>query len=248
MKKREKTANLVNESEVLETQNIELKSQIQDLQKQRKKLMDMLSMHTATCLKRSSVNIHSQTFEDLADGFGSHQNFVSGDSAGAVTAAIGSDERAMNPYGKDPNFAKMLDEVTITPTDSYTRAPGQDRLFSLSVSGSVNTSYDNSSGSTNYYDSKGKYSEKENIKRSRYGYLSEKEKLREKKSANKVIELEENSGDRGFHCDDNEDSDAYKPNGIIDSSFFANRADVFAVGNDYSTNFGNNVLDNGCMA
>lgn len=39
------------ESEILENQNIELKSQIQELENQRRRLMDMLSMHNPTCVK-----------------------------------------------------------------------------------------------------------------------------------------------------------------------------------------------------
>ncbi|XP_047099161.1 activating transcription factor 3 [Schistocerca piceifrons] len=53
LKKRERTVNLVQESEILETQNHDLKSQIQDLEAQRRRLIDMLSMHTPTCLKNS---------------------------------------------------------------------------------------------------------------------------------------------------------------------------------------------------
>lgn len=51
LKKRERTVNLVQESEVLENQNQDLKSQIQELETQRRRLMDMLSMHKPTCMK-----------------------------------------------------------------------------------------------------------------------------------------------------------------------------------------------------
>lgn len=49
LKKRERTANLVVESETLETQNIELKSQIQELQNQRRQLFEILSLHRPNC-------------------------------------------------------------------------------------------------------------------------------------------------------------------------------------------------------
>jgi hypothetical protein len=39
------------ESEILENQNQDLKSQIQELETQRRRLMDMLSMHKPTCMK-----------------------------------------------------------------------------------------------------------------------------------------------------------------------------------------------------
>ncbi|PSN40623.1 hypothetical protein C0J52_09218 [Blattella germanica] len=44
----------VGESEILENQNQDLKSQIQELETQRRRLMDMLSMHTPTCMKNNS--------------------------------------------------------------------------------------------------------------------------------------------------------------------------------------------------
>ncbi|EFA02502.1 activating transcription factor 3 isoform X2 [Tribolium castaneum] len=49
LKKREKTANLVNESETLETQNIELKSQLHELQNQKRGLIEMLNLHRPVC-------------------------------------------------------------------------------------------------------------------------------------------------------------------------------------------------------
>lgn len=49
LKKRERTANLVHESETLETQNIELKNQLQELQNQKRSLMEMLSLHRPQC-------------------------------------------------------------------------------------------------------------------------------------------------------------------------------------------------------
>lgn len=51
LKKRERTANLVTESETLETQNIEFKSQIQELQNQRRQLLEILTLHRPNCTK-----------------------------------------------------------------------------------------------------------------------------------------------------------------------------------------------------
>ncbi|KAI4491135.1 hypothetical protein M0802_010445 [Mischocyttarus mexicanus] len=55
LKKREKTVILVQESETLETQNHDLKSQIQELEMQRRRLVDMLSLHGPTCLKQGGA-------------------------------------------------------------------------------------------------------------------------------------------------------------------------------------------------
>ncbi|KAG5869450.1 hypothetical protein JTB14_026094 [Gonioctena quinquepunctata] len=49
LKKRERTTNLMHESETLETQNIELKTQLQELQSQKQSLMEMLSIHRPHC-------------------------------------------------------------------------------------------------------------------------------------------------------------------------------------------------------
>lgn len=49
LKKRERTNNLVTESETLENQNIELKNQLQELQQQKKALEDILSQHRPLC-------------------------------------------------------------------------------------------------------------------------------------------------------------------------------------------------------
>ncbi|CAK1582721.1 unnamed protein product [Parnassius mnemosyne] len=56
MKKRERTVNLVTESEVLENQNIDLKAQLKDLEVQKRQLIDMLSLHAASCVKNNNPN------------------------------------------------------------------------------------------------------------------------------------------------------------------------------------------------
>ncbi|KAK9499043.1 hypothetical protein O3M35_003558 [Rhynocoris fuscipes] len=54
LKKRERTVNLVQESEILEIQNHDLKSQIKELETQRKKLFDMLAGHRPSCSKQTA--------------------------------------------------------------------------------------------------------------------------------------------------------------------------------------------------
>uniref|UniRef100_U5EER6 Putative activating transcription factor 3 n=1 Tax=Corethrella appendiculata TaxID=1370023 RepID=U5EER6_9DIPT len=50
MKKRERTVNLVNESEALETQNKDLKSQVNELENQKRKLIELLQAHRPECV------------------------------------------------------------------------------------------------------------------------------------------------------------------------------------------------------
>ncbi|ENN79364.1 hypothetical protein HUJ04_009345 [Dendroctonus ponderosae] len=49
LKKRERTANLIHEAETLETQNVDLKNQLQELKIQERKLMDVLNVHRPIC-------------------------------------------------------------------------------------------------------------------------------------------------------------------------------------------------------
>lgn len=49
LKKRERTANLMHESETMEAQNIDLKNQLQELRNQERMLMDVLSVHRPQC-------------------------------------------------------------------------------------------------------------------------------------------------------------------------------------------------------
>lgn len=51
MKKRERTLNLVSESEILETQNVDLKSQVRNLEMERQKLTEMLQTHGSSCIR-----------------------------------------------------------------------------------------------------------------------------------------------------------------------------------------------------
>ncbi|XP_011694633.1 PREDICTED: proto-oncogene c-Fos [Wasmannia auropunctata] len=76
LKKREKTVILVQESEILETQNHDLKSQIQELETQRRRLVDMLSLHSPTCLKQGVDATSYQQFAEPLHLPSYQDNFV----------------------------------------------------------------------------------------------------------------------------------------------------------------------------
>ncbi|XP_017794518.1 PREDICTED: activating transcription factor 3 isoform X2 [Habropoda laboriosa] len=76
LKKREKTTTLVQESEILETQNHDLKSQIQELETQRRRLVDMLSLHGPTCLKQGGTESTYQQFTEPLQLPSYQENFV----------------------------------------------------------------------------------------------------------------------------------------------------------------------------
>lgn len=69
LKKRERTVNLVQESEILENQNHDLKSQIQELETQRRRLVDMLSVHRPSCTKHRFTNLDNSAFPSNASNF-----------------------------------------------------------------------------------------------------------------------------------------------------------------------------------
>ncbi|XP_017484278.1 PREDICTED: activating transcription factor 3-like [Rhagoletis zephyria] len=66
MKKRERTQNLIKESEQLETQNVDLKSQVRTLEAERRKLFDMLQCHTTTCVHAGGLNLPSKLMQSPA--------------------------------------------------------------------------------------------------------------------------------------------------------------------------------------
>lgn len=258
MKKREKTANLVNESEILETQNTDLKNQIQDLEKQRRKLMDMLSMHTPNCVKNNpQANIPSQQFEEYVanaeaflNNFDSHQPQFNENPGGDFE--IGSTNgTALSPFSKDPNLAKLLDVSTsqVFPR-SYDNRTYSPNLYVQTVP----TNYYNPNNNNN--NNKSKPSDN----RVCYDFRSDDERYKQKNGKN-FTKSKEDLYNRGakkidndnidvfrtsFQC--NDDADSYRPNGMIDGNFFTNRTDNIFSNNDYTNNFGNNPLDNGCMA
>ncbi|XP_059481368.1 transcription factor kayak isoform X3 [Neocloeon triangulifer] len=56
LKKREKTVNLVQESEVLDAQNHDLKAQIKNLEAEQRRLVDMLTVHQPACINNITSN------------------------------------------------------------------------------------------------------------------------------------------------------------------------------------------------
>lgn len=65
-KKRERTNNLVYESEALETQNHDLKSKIQELENQRRKLVDILAVHRPNCNKQPFASSSSAVYHEYS--------------------------------------------------------------------------------------------------------------------------------------------------------------------------------------
>lgn len=275
MKKREKTANLVNESEILETQNIDLKSQIQDLQKQKRNLMDMLSMHLATCVKQTPTPTleNVQTFDEYVAGSESFNgSFQDGGQSSFCSDASGDfpiDHQTVTERINSKLINNMSTSYSRTSASSPSSSPSTSSSTSSSKSSSStssssssnNTSNDSNNTSTTavYYQSKGKTNL--GINKSNNFQTSENKSVKNKLITVQTTEMKKSSTGiyrTNFNCNyhhhhhnnNNDDSDIYKPNGLLDNNnfFTTTKTDVFGTGNDYSNAFGNNHLDNGCMA
>ncbi|XP_061393425.1 activating transcription factor 3 [Musca vetustissima] len=66
MKKRERTQNLIKEAEQLDTQNVDLKSQVRQLETERRKLLDMLKAHEPNCMHPGGLNLPSKLLQSPA--------------------------------------------------------------------------------------------------------------------------------------------------------------------------------------
>ncbi|XP_055698743.1 activating transcription factor 3 isoform X2 [Phlebotomus papatasi] len=79
MKKRERTLNLVSESEVLEQQNIELKTQERALETQRRKLLEALQSHSSSCIRPGGYSPPSSCYQQSQCKFGSNCRMIKND-------------------------------------------------------------------------------------------------------------------------------------------------------------------------
>lgn len=69
MKKRERTNNLVSESEQLETQNKEFRNQLQNLETERRKLLNMLDLHVTACIRPGGYNLPANARESPGQNY-----------------------------------------------------------------------------------------------------------------------------------------------------------------------------------
>lgn len=70
MKKRERTVNLVSEAETLESQNIDLKTQVRSLEFERRSLTEMLQLHANSCTRSEQFqipNVNANIMKYLGD-------------------------------------------------------------------------------------------------------------------------------------------------------------------------------------
>ncbi|XP_066145472.1 activating transcription factor 3 [Euwallacea fornicatus] len=121
LKKRERTANLIHESETLESQNIDLKNQLQELRSQEQMLLDVLSVHRPQC----QHNIGPATRESL-------QNLLPPVSSVIEQQSFGRPARANSLYRSQEteafsgNSSSIANDQQLTynrSTVSYNKAP-----------------------------------------------------------------------------------------------------------------------------
>ncbi|XP_071441094.1 activating transcription factor 3 isoform X2 [Hetaerina americana] len=106
LKKRERTVNLVQESEILENQNHEMKSQIQELENQRRRLLDMLSIHSPTCVKNGGDGRNSSRV--INEGL-----YPSSSSAASSSSSISSVSSSSIPTSSPNSSSSSLSASSI---------------------------------------------------------------------------------------------------------------------------------------
>lgn len=156
LKKREKTINLIQESQTLDDQNVDLKKQLQELQNQRRQLHEMLTSHRPHCkhnvsrVTRDSVTSRLPPLFTLSNSMieSNHSysrpasvdpsykaqsiNIYNRPASVGVTSDT-SYNRSMIQYNKLPNI--IIDE---TPVDSY-----QPQFINLDDPESITYQYNN---------------------------------------------------------------------------------------------------------
>ncbi|XP_046383189.1 activating transcription factor 3 isoform X2 [Ischnura elegans] len=137
LKKRERTVNLVQESEILESQNHEMKSQIQELENQRRRLLDMLSIHSPTCVKncgdvRNSRVMNEGLYPSSSSAASSSSSISSVSSSSIPTSSPNSSTSSLSAASipasspslmVDPNHGGLPPTPPGPPVSSATPAP-----------------------------------------------------------------------------------------------------------------------------
>ncbi|XP_075233143.1 activating transcription factor 3 isoform X2 [Lycorma delicatula] len=117
LKKRERTVNLVQESEILENQNHDLKSQIQELETQRRRLVDMLSVHRPSCTKQTSS---SNTFASTEIS-GAFHNLDSGSFSRSSSASVEETTSVFRRVNMASNCSRPVSTSVIDSSMTYRR-------------------------------------------------------------------------------------------------------------------------------
>lgn len=109
MKKRERTVNLVNESETLDAQNKELKSQVTELENQRRKLMEVLQAHSASCVRREGFGPlpSLSTITNNNCKFLNDLNFLDGEIKYSECLKAGGEQQQQQEGVLPPGYCKL---------------------------------------------------------------------------------------------------------------------------------------------
>ncbi|KAF5299601.1 hypothetical protein FQA39_LY11516 [Lamprigera yunnana] len=118
LKKREKTINLIQESQTLDDQNVDLKKQVQELQNQRRQLLEMLSSHRVHCKQNlPRVSRQDTVANRLPPLFSLSNSVIESSHSYSRPASVDSSYKAqtVNIYNRPAS-------VGVTSDASYTRS------------------------------------------------------------------------------------------------------------------------------
>lgn len=111
MKKRERTMNLMQESEILESQNVDLKGQMKDLENQRRKLTEMLRLHQMECKNSVAIAAAREQNNNNNSNNINHNNQVQrnnkAERINGSGGGVGGDNVKSNHSRKDSNNNKQ---------------------------------------------------------------------------------------------------------------------------------------------
>lgn len=118
LKKRERTANLITESDTLEHQNVDFKTQIDQLNKEKLKLEQVLDSHRRQCV----MNIPPVTREKLV-ATGVNRRLSGMDSVGSPLSNRSSNRQHQHSYSNNSSPSSVTPVSTLSPSSTNNNRP-----------------------------------------------------------------------------------------------------------------------------
>lgn len=156
MKKRERTANLMKESEQLDTQNIELKNSVRTLELERQQLLDMLQAHSPSCVRRGGFNpptklLQSPALKYLADLELDIKPFQQSSSESPVTSSQAT--TPTQPQQQQQQHQQQQQRTVIPPMSTINNRSNVFKATTAAIPNSPHQHHNQTSNSNNHHTS-----------------------------------------------------------------------------------------------